>query len=94
MPTAVVAMAIQLLLPEAVGFKEMMKQRDDAVSSLSWIARFVDQIVHLFIDDLAVNTKQATLPWGLKLDGAWLLRVCRVVDLLCKIKRVMHSPII
>lgn len=71
--------------------EEVVEKADDGIRSLPCVERLVNQVVDLPWDTLTTHTKDGTLPSSLEVQRPGLEGVVRVVYLLGKVKRIVHT---
>ena len=70
-----------------------MAVADDSIATFAGVDSFISEVVYLLHKSFAVNSKDATLSGSQEVDGSRLGRHAWEVNLLCKIKAVMHAKV-
>lgn len=71
--------------------EEVVEEANHGVSSLASIRRLINEVVHLSWNSLTADPEDCTLPGSFKVHRARLEWVVGVVNLLGKVKRVVHT---
>lgn len=78
---------------KSVGLQVVVDVAYCGIRSFSDSTCFVNEIVYLAPSSFTHDTENATFSWGLKVDGPWLHRVARKVDLLRVVERIVNCAI-
>ena len=94
LPTAIITVQVDLLLPQPIVLKVVVKIGNDGIGPLAATVALINEVVDLSGDALHTHSKDAHLPGDQKVQGARLHGERRKVHLLGIVKTEVHWKVV
>ena len=86
----VVTVEGHMSLPDRKVVKKVVEVAYHRIAAFPYTLSFIDAVVNLPWEGLAINSKKATFPWHQEINWPWLHRAVGQMHLLCIIERIVH----
>ena len=80
-----------MFFSDSVILKKVMNIADNYICPFPTTDSLINQVIYLIWQAFGSDTKNMTLSGGLEIYGTWLMRIMRVMDLLCEIKTIVKG---